>query len=329
MFNIIFTKNRRIILQDNNLAQNSKNEVNPHYISKFAEYLKKGATSKIIYLLKELLTHIKAVCLECESDRIRCILKPMCGKSRPYLSIRLELGYRIEELPQFCLKQHLNYFSNFLKGKVKGRVFKDVKITISQLLMVLDEIKPLSIYIPPLDQNEEIFKIILNIVKTIIPEAEIYPGNEHSYISVFGTLIHINLKSGMVNLNPSDEPITSPDELKKLIEIYSKIYNIKVDIIEEIYGFWYLDFFIKKIESEKSLEKKEMDMLRAARRKLEAHSNYATFSIIEDELHCIVDIPAPGKNDVIKMLDPELINTFFKIIKDYLGILKKSVEKNS
>ncbi len=316
-------------MQENITVQDNKSKEDLQYISKFSEYLKRGATSKVLYLVKELLTHITQVCVECESDRIRCMLRPMCGKSRPYLSIRLELGYRIEELPQFCLQQHLNYFRNFLKGKVKGSVFKDVKITISQLLMLLDDIKPLSIYIPPIDQSEEIFKIILNIVKKIIPEAEIYHGNIHSYISVFGSLIHIDLKSGMVNLNPSDEPLTSPDELKTLVEIYSKIYNIKVEIIEEMYGFWYLDFFVKKLEPGKALEKEEMDTLRVFRKKLEEYSNYATFSIIEDELHCIVDIPTPGKNDVSRMLTPGVIHAFFKIIADYTRISKEESGENN
>ncbi|WEU39931.1 MAG: hypothetical protein OdinLCB4_005535 [Candidatus Odinarchaeum yellowstonii] len=314
-------------MQENKQLKKDEKEVEFQYISKFSEYLKKGASSRVLYLLKELLTHINVVCLECESDKMRCMLRPMCGKSRPYLSIRLELGYRIEELPQFCLQQHLNYFSNFLRGKIKGNVFKDVKITIGQLLTLLDEIKPLSIYIPPIDQREEIFKIILNMVKTIIPEAETYIGGSHGYISVFNSLIHIDMKNGMVNLNPSDEPVSSPDELKKLVEIYSKIYNIKVEVIEEAYGFWYLDFLIKKLEPGKSLEKEVIDMLRTTREKLEELSNYATFSIIEDELHCIVDVPAPGKSDLIRMLTPGLINNFFKIISSSLKILREKFAK--
>ena len=313
-------------MKGNESKQNSKPDNSVEYVGKFSEYLKKAASGKVLYLIKELLSHIHQVCVECESDRIRCMLRPICGKSRPYLSIRLELGYSVDELPQFCLKQHLNYFSNFLKGKIKSPLYKDVKITVNQLLLLLDEIKPLSLFIPPMDQVEELFKIILNVVKNILPEAEIYAGPTHSYIHVFNSLIHINMKSGIVNLNPTDEPITSEEELKKLIDVYSRIYDLKVEIIEEMYGFWYLDFFIKKLESGKPLEKEEMEILKFYRQKLELKSDYTTYTIIENEVHCIIDIPTPGKTTVNRMLTAGMVNYFFKIISDSRKILKEKFE---
>ncbi|MEM2109445.1 MAG: hypothetical protein QW327_03050 [Candidatus Odinarchaeota archaeon] len=313
-------------MKGNESKENNKPDNSLEYIGKFSEYLKKAESGKVLYLLKELLSHINQVCIECESDRIRCMLRPICGKSRPYLSIRLELGYATEVLPQFCLKQHLNYFSNFLKNKIKGPLYKDVKITVNQFLLLLDGIKPLSLFIPPMDQVEELFKIILRVVKNILPEAEIYPGHIHSYIHVFNSLIHINMKSGIVNLNPTDEPITSEEELKKLIDVYSRIYDLKVEIIEEMYGFWYLDFFIKKLESGKPLEKEEMEILNFYRQKLESRSDYTTYTIIENELHCIIDIPTPGKTTVNRMLNPGVVNYFFKIIADSRKILKEKFE---
>lgn len=314
-----------------------KEEKNPtgedkdfEYSDKLSKYLfQKGGKEKVLSLLNELLTHINEVCEECERDRIRCALKPLCGKSRPFLTTRLEIGYVIEELPQFCLKQHLNYIKNFLKGKIKASVYKDVKMTISQFITIMNEIKPIPLFIPPGDQPEELIKVLFKAVKEIIPNATIFQGSPISYIYAYETLLGVDVDSRIVNLNPADDPVTSEEELKMLIKALCHIYNIQVDLIEEMYGFWYIDFYVKNLGSQRALIKQELELLRISRGKLEELSDYVTYTIREKEIHCLVDIASPGRNPKGKLLTTELIKNFFKIISEVKNKLQSVTEEQT
>ncbi|MHA1409053.1 MAG: hypothetical protein ACTSQY_01810 [Candidatus Odinarchaeia archaeon] len=287
------------------------------YSDLLSKYLiREGGRERVLALLQELLLHMNEVCETCQQDRIRCALKPLCGPSRPFLITRIELGFKSEELPQFCLKQYLNYIKNFLTGKIKYVELKDIKLTLGQFFSLLQEIRPIPVYIPPRDQPDELIKVLFDTVKKTLDNVLVFKGKDHSYLWMLNTLIHIDMTSRIITINPTDDPITSEEELKQAIITLSTIYDIPVEIIEEMYGFWYINFFIKKIKTKRILTKEELETLRISREKLEQHTDYAVYNIREQKIHALVDIASPGRNPKGKRLTMGTLRKIFDIIKE-------------
>jgi hypothetical protein len=205
---------------------------------------------------------------------------------------------------------------------MKYAELKDAKLTLGQFFSILSEIKSVPAYIPPRDQPEELIKVLFETLKKVLTKAQIFEGKSHSYIHYDNILIHVNMDSRIITINPTDNPITSEEELKQTINTLASIYNIPIEIIEEMYGFWYIKFSVKELKTERQLNKEELEILRVSREKLEQFSDYAIYNIRKKEIDALVDIASPGKNPRGKRLTVGLIRKFFEIIDDTKNKLK-------
>ena len=75
----------------------------------------------MMQLNKLLFKELREYCLECEDDRMICVLSPQCPK-RILLKVRIEANAGFEDLPQFCYSQAVNNIRRYLNKNTTLRI---------------------------------------------------------------------------------------------------------------------------------------------------------------------------------------------------------------
>ncbi|MFX1598874.1 MAG: hypothetical protein ACFFC5_07395 [Promethearchaeota archaeon] len=305
------------------------------FIEKYGEKLAGFISSeenreRVLSLVEELLSHICEVCVECESDRIKCAFKPICGATRPFLNVMIDLGMSLNDLPQYCLQQRTNLIKRYLHGKIKYLSIKDAKIPLKLLLEIIPKARSLPLFVPK--NPKELVDVLKDEFKRNFEEVTITPdeGDEKyspnvsekmMFASVDGKILYLNLENGTATINPLSDPIDSEPKLKLLIRHLAKVSNLDVDIIEEMYGFWYLSFLLK--DKCTGLAKEMIDSLKYYITTLEPYSDYVTYRLDGTKLYLLVDVKPPGKSPLGKAIKIRTLNKIFELVQEAFQTLEK------
>ncbi|MFX0067453.1 MAG: hypothetical protein ACFFA1_05920 [Promethearchaeota archaeon] len=312
------------------------------FIEKYGEKLAGFISSeenreRVLALVEELLSHICDVCVECESDRIKCAFKPICGSNRPFLNVMIDLGMKLEDLPQYCLQQRTNMIKRYLHGKIKYLSLKDAKIPLKLLLETIPKDRSLPLFVPK--NPKELIDVLKDEFNRNFEEVTITPdeGDEkylHNipekimFVAVDGKLLYLDLENGTATMNPLNDPIDSEAKLKLLIRHLAKVNGLDVDIIEEMYGFWYLNFLL--LDKCDGLGKEIIDSLKYYITTLEPYSDYVTYRLDDEKLYLLVDVKPPGKSPLGKAIKMKTLNKIFEVVQQAWKTLEKeSKDKES
>lgn len=305
------------------------------FIEKYGEKLAGFISSednreRVLSLVEELLSHICEVCAECESDRIKCAFKPICGSNRPFLNVMIDLGMSLDDLPQYCLQQRTSLIKRYLHGKIKYLSLKDAKMPLKLFLEIIPKARSLPLFVPK--NPKELVDVLKDEFKRNFEETTITPDEgdeEHSpkisekmmFVSVDGKLLYLDLENGTATINPLDDRVDSEVKLRLLIRHLAKISNLDVDIIEEMYGFWYLSFLLK--DKCTSLPKEMVDSLKRYITSLEPYSDYVTYRLDGTKLYLLVDVKPPGKSPLGKAPKMRTLNKIFELVQEAVQTLEK------
>ncbi|MFX0096718.1 MAG: hypothetical protein ACFE7E_03065 [Candidatus Hodarchaeota archaeon] len=312
------------------------------FIEKYGEKLAGFISSeenreRVLSLVEELLSHICDVCVECESDRIKCAFKPICGSNRPFLNVMVDLGMKLEDLPQYCLQQRTNLIKRYLHGKIKYLSLKDAKIPLKLLLETIPKDRSLPLFVPK--NPKELIDVLKDEFKRNFEEVTITPdeGDEKfllkvpekiMFAGVDGKLLYLDLENGTATINPLNDPIDSEAKLRLLIRHLAKVSNLDVDIIEEMYGFWYLNFLLG--DECTGLGKEVIDSLKYYITTLDPYSDYVTYRLDGTKLYLLVDVKPPGKSPLGKAIKMKTLNKIFEVVQEAWQALEQaSKEKES
>jgi len=312
------------------------------FIEKYGEKLAGFISSeenreRVLSLVEELLSHICDVCVECESDRIKCAFKPICGSNRPFLNVMVDLGIKLEDLPQYCLQQRTSLLKRYLHGKIKYLSINDAKIPIKLLLETIPKARSLPLFIPK--NPKELIDVLKDEFKRNFEEVTITPdeGDENylpkipekiMFVAVDGKLLYLDLENGTATINPLNDPIDSETKLRLLIRHLAKVSSLDVNIIEESFGFWYLNFLLR--DKCTSLGKEIIDSLKYYITTLEPYSDYVTYRLDGTKLYLLVDVKPPGKSPLGKAIKIKTLNKIFDVVQEAWQTLEKeSKEKES
>ncbi|MFX1486047.1 MAG: hypothetical protein ACFFBS_02895 [Promethearchaeota archaeon] len=309
------------------------------FIEKYGEKLVGFISSednreRVLSLVEELLSHICEVCVECESDRIKCAFKPICGSSRPFLNVMIDLGMSLDDLPQYCLQQRTSLIKRYLHGKIKYLSLRDAKMPLKLFLEIIPKARSLPLFVPK--NPKELVEVLKDEFKRNFQEMTITPDegdDENSpnisekmmFVSVDGKLLYLDLENGIATINPLNDPVDSEGKLRLLIRHLAKISNLDVDIIEEMYGFWYLSFLIK--DKCTSLPKETVNSLKHYMTSLEPYSDYVTYRLDGTKLYLLVDVKPPGKSPLGKGIKTGTLNKIFELVQEAFQTLEKDSEE--
>jgi len=113
-----------------------------------------------------------------------------------------------------------------------------------------------------------------------------------------------------------------------LIRHLAKVSSLDVNIIEESFGFWYLNFLLR--DKSTSLGKEIIDSLKYYITTLEPYSDYVTYRLDGTKLYLLVDVKPPGKSPLGKAIKMKTLNKIFDVVQEAWQTLEKaSKEKES
>ncbi len=256
------------------------------YSKEFNEYLEKfNELGSIDYVSREFLGLMRQKCYNCNKSRVECAFQPHC-ENRKYMNVMIEMKVNLNDIPAFCYSQQLRNIKDFLDGKAHLIEPIDYKLFLS------DFIELLSIKLKIESKN---YEKLLNEITTKIKnmKGKIYKihrkGEKFNYFMLIagGIIYYIDLMKEVVTVNLQNKAIETENELKDIIKLYCQYFNIDVEIIEEMAGWWYLKttFPSKKLKSDK--------IFYDYKEKIQEFSNFINFFQEDAIVYFLIDIKTP------------------------------------
>ncbi|NVM05133.1 MAG: hypothetical protein HWN67_22625 [Candidatus Helarchaeota archaeon] len=280
------------------------------YSKEFNDYLEKfNELGSIDYISREFLGLMRQKCYNCNKSRVECAFQPHC-ENRKYMNIMIEMKVNLSDIPAFCYSQQLRNIQDFLDGKAHLIEPIDYKLFFS------DFIKLLNIKLEIESKNyDKLFNEIITKINKL--KGKIYKiQRKEDKINYFlliadGIIYYFDLKKEIVTINLQNKAIETEYELKDVIELYSKYFNIEIEIIEEMTGWWYLKASIpsKKLKSDK--------IINDYKEKIQEFSEFVNFFHDDSLIYFLIDIKTPlNQNRKLYKLTVSKLGEIFKSLNE-------------
>ncbi|MHA2297616.1 MAG: hypothetical protein ACXAEU_07835 [Candidatus Hodarchaeales archaeon] len=247
------------------------------------------------------------ICEEkCVSNRVVCVLRPMCPKRR-FLDVMIVAGISLTtkpSLPVFCYKQRLKEFQqDYLDHK---SFLPDARIFHEGIMEITGKKKKKK------GKNLSL-QILESLGGDISSYMEIQPG---FYTTILGkNLVLLNEETHISVLNPENRKI-SPQLFQGLVDLFKKHYDLSVKVSEEGESFYILEFASKK-ELDPALLQLNLKNLRT-----DYITGYDEHSII-----CELDLSSETTGSFFEGLDERItvkdLQGLFEDIEELISTSKK------
>lgn len=182
------------------------------------------------FLLSDVLGKMETTCEECQRDRMRCTLRPLCP-DRVFLNILVAVGAAIEDLPPFCYQVHLRNLDAYLKSKAQRAHEKEPRYPLDyfERLVAFKKGSPAA--------NMRAFGAYLQ--KETQSKVHSYALDDRWYLGVGNGIFVVDPSRGTVSLDPDGDIVHRP-ALETLIVLLAEIHRLDVTILKDLESTWYL-----------------------------------------------------------------------------------------
>ncbi|MFX1451857.1 MAG: hypothetical protein ACFFCM_13505 [Promethearchaeota archaeon] len=250
-----------------------------NYLEKFDEF------GSIDYISREFLGLMRQKCYNCNKSRVECAFQPHC-ENRKYMNVMIEMKVNPNDLPAFCYSQQLRNIKDFLDGKAYLIEPIDYKVFLSDFIEILN----IKIKVETKNYEKLLNEIIKKLTDLKGKVNTIRRKGEKKYYFMLiarGIIYYIDLQKEIVTINLQNKAIETENELKDVIELYKQYYNIEIEIIEEMTGWWYLKAVIsfKKLKNEK--------LIIDYKEKIQEFSEFVNYFLEDGSVYFLIDIKTP------------------------------------
>jgi len=226
-----------------------------------------------------LIQYIENLCAECQSDRMTCVLSPMCRR-RFLIKIRILTGSLMEDLPKFCYAQVISNLKRFKDKKTAlytpidelvyvedlfdiffPKISKDlvnfcISGKIKEAVNIITKSKIPANYSKSQKEKQGILRNILKLDKMIKEGSFIYDISQNYFVIWNEKNLYIaNIKNGYAICNAHREIIDSIELLNLILPLYAegKDFGLKIETDEtEIssINMWISGKRLKNLEKE-------------------------------------------------------------------------------
>lgn len=214
------------------------------YRDRFHQLEELGNPSMGRFMLSEVLTKMASTCKQCQRDRMRCTLRPLCP-DRIFLNILFVLGAKSADLPSFCYQVHLRTLQSYLKSGANRDHPHEPRYPLQYFRRFIQFKKD-----DP-DANFLAFKEYLE--KTTKQTVHGYTLNDTWYFGVGLGIFVVNVKRGLVSLDP-DGDIVKREALEPLLTFLTEMLHLRVEILKDMEDTWYLRMELPKFSETKFVE---------------------------------------------------------------------------
>jgi hypothetical protein len=182
------------------------------------------------FMLSDVLSKMETTCEECQRDRMRCTLRPMCP-DRVFLNILIALQAAVDDLPSFCYQVHLRNLDTYLKSRAQRTHEKEPRYPLQYFgeFIIFKKDDPAA--------NMRAFAAYLQ--RETQSEVHSYALDDRWYLGVGTGIFVVDLNRRIVSLDPDGDVVQRP-ALETLIVLLAEMHRLDVTILKDLESTWYL-----------------------------------------------------------------------------------------
>lgn len=251
------------------------------YQDRFEQLEELGNPTMGRFMLSKVLTQMVTTCKNCQRDRMRCTIQPLCP-DRVFLNILIALGARVSDLPPFCYQVHLRTLQSYLQSGAKREHPQEPRYPLRHFRRYIQLKKD------DLEANFDAFQKYLETATK--QKVHGYAIDNTWYFGVGTGIFIVNVRHGLVSLNP-DGDIIRPKAIEPLLTFLTEMHQLKGDLLKDMQDTWYFQIFIPKMSKEEFNDKIQPKL-----KELEQYWAFVRATELDKETQILVSLdPAPGK----------------------------------
>jgi hypothetical protein len=253
------------------------------YQDRFDEIDDLGNLSMGRFMLSDVLRQMETTCEECQRDRMRCTLRPLCPE-RVFLNILVALGAALDDFPQFCYQVHLRNLEAYLKSKAQRTHENEPRYPLQYFrgLIPFKKDKP--------EANMRAFAAYLQKAT----QSKVYSDalNDRWYFGVGKGIFVADLSREFVSLDPDGDIVPRP-ALEPLISLIAKIHRLDVTILKDMESTWYLRVSFRPPKTDQLAE-----VVQPRLQKLEENWSYVAMQTNDNETEILVGLDPASRQGI-------------------------------
>jgi len=200
------------------------------YQDRFEQLEELGNPTMGRFMLTQVLTKMATTCKQCQRDRMRCTIKPLCP-DRVFLNILIALGAKTSDLPSFCYQVSVRALEAYLKSGAKREHPHEPRYPLTYFRGHFQFKKDAQ------EANFEIFKKYLET--TTKQTVHGYAIENRWYFGVGNGIFIVDLKRGLVSLDPDGDTVRR-GALEPLLTFLLEMHGLSAELLKDMQDTWYL-----------------------------------------------------------------------------------------
>ena len=214
------------------------------YQDRFEQLEELGNPTMGRFMLTQVLTKMASTCKQCQRDRMRCTIRPLCP-DRVFLNMLIALGARTSDLPTFCYQVSLRALEAYLKSGAKRDHPHEPRYPLTYFRRHVQFKK---------DDPEANFKAFKKYLETTTKQpVSSYAIEKRWYFGVGQGIFIIDLNRQLVSLDP-DGDIVHHEALEPLLTFLMEMHELSAEILKDMQDTWYLRIIFPKFKEEDYIE---------------------------------------------------------------------------
>jgi hypothetical protein len=273
---------------------------------------------------------IMTLCSKCQSDRLVCALKPLCG-DRKYTSLLADMGASEDEIKKthaFCFSNHLSRLSDIRENKEPLNSVKDARFPLSVFVRVVlvglkKNASPSLLSSDRLDSERLSRLLEQTVARALGTPIATYDDDTFLILGGKNGIIQIDLCREVATLNPENELIRDNTHLKGVIQVLSAIHSIDIGIEETVKGLYNLNIVLQMPDKAKEREQAAEELGRLVK-KLRDEGTFSTVlqSARGDHVRILIELRPP-----IGAQLPYKIGFSYSYLKNMILLAKEATRK--
>ncbi len=248
------------------------------YQDRFEKLEELGNPTMGRFMLTQVLTRMATTCKQCQRDRMRCTIRPLCP-DRVFLNILIALGAKTTDLPSFCYQVSIRALEAYLKSGAKRDHPHEPRYPLAYFRRFIQFQK---------DKPEANFKAFTEYLEKRTKQTVYgYAIENRWYFGVGNGIFIVDLKRDLVSLDP-DGDIVNREALEPLLTFLMEMHGLSADILKDMQDTWYL-----RIEFPKFSEEAFTEHVQPQRKVLQEFWSFVRVNNIDTKIQFLIGLDPP------------------------------------
>lgn len=248
------------------------------YQDRFEQLEELGNLTMGRFMLTQVLTKMANTCKQCQRDRMRCTIKPMCP-DRVFLNILIALGARTSDLPSFCFQVSTRALQSYLKSGAKREHPHEPRYPLTYFRRFVEFKR---------DDSEANFETFKQYLETATKQTVFgYALENRWYFAVGNGIFIVDLKRRVVSLDP-DGDIVRREALEPLLTFLMEMHELSGEILKDMQDTWYL-----RIEFTQPKDDEFTELVEPQLKALEDFWSFVRVNNIDSNMQILVGLDPP------------------------------------